>query len=502
MGKIGDLWVKLGLKKDEFSNGIKSAKSETGGLLQSFKSFKAGAAAVWAAVGVAVVKAADQFAHHSQRFGDAWDKTTAGMKQAWNAFLTSLTNWDWDNFGERIRNAFKGGSELAAAKDATFEVQNSLKIRKAAMADELAILQVQMRNQNLSYQEREAAARKYLSKVKPLYDEEIKMRKSVMEAEMNAFLGNANIAPTDANRKELERFLTQFAPNEAMTNALSRGEGVMAQIARQYIGQNDDATNELVDAIAAFYQSGASFNEETRRVQNMANSAAAQLSKEVEETAAPELKDLSSWLQREEDQWESVIDKWESANEKLTESFMELADVEIDMSAADDIVNALAEMTYRAQDLAMEFSQNVARGFSEGCQELADQLFGLSETNPGAVVAALLTPLADMAIKAGEIIMAEGIAVEAAKTALASFAGIGAIAAGAALVAAGAAVKSGLSALSQGASASGTASTYSGSTSNATNQNINTEMTIYVKGKLSGSDIVIAGQKTLTNWSR
>ena len=31
MGKIGDLWVKLGLKKDEFSKGLKEAGDEVSG---------------------------------------------------------------------------------------------------------------------------------------------------------------------------------------------------------------------------------------------------------------------------------------------------------------------------------------------------------------------------------------------------------------------------------------------------------------------------------------
>jgi hypothetical protein len=33
-------------------------------------------------------------------------------------------------------------------------------------------------------------------------------------------------------------------------------------------------------------------------------------------------------------------------------------------------------------------------------------------------------------------------------------------------------------------------------------QNYESEMTIYVEGKISGSDIVLAGNKTLKNWRR
>ena len=157
----------------------------------------------------------------------------------------------------------------------------------------------------------------------------------------------------------------------------------------------------------------------------------------------------------------------------------------------------------RAKEMAAEFGDAVAGGVSDACQEMMDQLFGLKDANTGAIVKALLTPLAEMAVKMGEIIVAEGTAMIAAKAALAN--PLTAITAGAALIAIGTAAMSALSALAQsgGASANTTASTYQGGTYNGTStQNIETEMTIYVKGRLSGSDIVLAGQKTINQWNR
>ena len=159
----------------------------------------------------------------------------------------------------------------------------------------------------------------------------------------------------------------------------------------------------------------------------------------------------------------------------------------------------------RWQDMIKQFSEAAIGGFSDACQEMADQLMGLSDLNGGAIFQALLTPLADMAIKAGEIIMAEGVATEAAKSALETFGETGwaAIAAGAGLVAAGAAAKSGLKALaSSGGGRTTSASTYSGSTGSAGTQDIQTELTVYVKGTIRGSDIVLFGQKTVNSWGR
>ena len=161
----------------------------------------------------------------------------------------------------------------------------------------------------------------------------------------------------------------------------------------------------------------------------------------------------------------------------------------------------------RMKEMVMDFREAIMTGFVDATQEMMDQLFGLQEYNPGRIVQALLTPLADMAIKAGEIIMAEGAATIAANSALMTFGetGWGAIAAGAALAAAGAAAKAGLSAIAQSAGAA-TATTSYGSGTSATSaaqtQTIQTEMTVYVTGRLSGSDILLSGQKTQNNWNR
>ena len=92
--------------------------------------------------------------------------------------------------------------------------------------------------------------------------------------------------------------------------------------------------------------------------------------------------------------------------------------------------------------------------------------------------------------------------MEACKKALESLNGYAAIAAGVALIAVGAAAKSGLSALAKGGTSTTTTSGYGGSAGSASTQNIETEMTIHVEGRISGSDIVLAGQKTVNAWNR
>ena len=53
MGKIGDLWVRLGLKSDDYKKGMRDAQKETSTFSGKLGKMKAGALAVWAAVGAA-----------------------------------------------------------------------------------------------------------------------------------------------------------------------------------------------------------------------------------------------------------------------------------------------------------------------------------------------------------------------------------------------------------------------------------------------------------------
>ena len=122
--------------------------------------------------------------------------------------------------------------------------------------------------------------------------------------------------------------------------------------------------------------------------------------------------------------------------------------------------------------------------------------------NGWRVLQALLDPLADMAIKEGEIVLAGGLAIEAFKESLESLNGPAAIATGIALIGVGSAVKAGLSALASSKGSSTSAgSTYSGEGSLGSSVQ-SLEMTVYVKGKISGSDIVISGERTQKAWGR
>lgn len=167
----------------------------------------------------------------------------------------------------------------------------------------------------------------------------------------------------------------------------------------------------------------------------------------------------------------------------------------------------MAEQQAMLDELNEHFNQSVVAGISGGVQALVDALMGVEGASIGTVVQALLTPMADALVKAGEMIIAEGIAVEAFKESLKSLNGIAAIAAGGTLVAVASAVKAGLAAIGNnptgaGGYANNTMTSYSGgygvNTSNYSQMGNDYTLTTTLKGQ----DILLAIERTQNNKRR
>lgn len=326
MGKVGDLWVRLGLKKDGYTKGLNDAKRETQGFGASLGKLKAGAVAVWAAIGTAVVAFGKQMINATNRIGDAWQHTTVQMKAGWDVFLQSLSNWNWDNFIGRIKESAAAAKELQAALDFEFEATNSINLQKAMHSEELAQLQIEMRNATKSYEERAAAAKKYLSIVKPIYQQEIDLRKQLMDANLGKWLAGSGLENNETNRTNLASFLVDYGRNQELIDAVTNynAKDVSKEVweaARDYIYQyaeetgnyavaamakiyetmrGDNDTQPVVESITAYYNALAAFDAETRRIQSSLNTALAGLdgTSGVSTTALPPEGSLA-YLQQE-----------------------------------------------------------------------------------------------------------------------------------------------------------------------------------------------------------
>lgn len=198
--------------------------------------------------------------------------------------------------------------------------------------------------------------------------------------------------------------------------------------------------------------------------------------------------------------WTDTIKERQRAEKEADEAAAKAAQKAAD--AAEEAAKAEQRRLDAINDAIQDILPAIVEGFSDATQELMDQLMDISDSNAGAVLSALLTPLADLAIKMGEILMTVGAGILALDASLTSLNPYVALAAGAALIAVGAAAKSGLKALARNGSPS-TGSSYNGADgSGGGSQTIQTELTVYVKGTLRGSDIVLSGQQTEYSWGR
>lgn len=156
--------------------------------------------------------------------------------------------------------------------------------------------------------------------------------------------------------------------------------------------------------------------------------------------------------------------------------------------------NFLDEMVKATDDANKALNEAIVGGISDSFQYLANCVAGLDELSGAGMMNALLSPLAEAAIKMGEIMVSAGLASEAFKSMLTN--PYTAIAAGAALIAVGAAAKAGLQAAVNSATgtsyvASSVASSgYSNNSSN--DRSWEREMTLHVTGTLQadGSKLV------------
>lgn len=551
MSKLGDLWVKLGLKSDDYSKGLDQAVDKTSGLKKAFSAIKGVGVAALASIATAAVAAFAKAALETDKFGDKFKRMTSGLKNAWNTFTSSLLNWDWEGFWDRVRGNYKSGAALYDVEDAMYEEGQALRLRRANAEKEANQLRIDLANQNLSLEQQKKAGERWKAIMGPIYKDEEDMANRHRKAVEDNFLKMAQLEANDANRQKLETFLLAGGD---VANVGKTWDSTFMAIRKQFAVTSQDGKQKIYDVIAAYGQAAGAFERDSRRIESAINSATAGLGGDTPAAAAGSIAALEEQLKAAQNAVENAVTtEARVAAQMLVNQLQDQLDAkrltvrmvaefqsnrleklpgitgmaqggnnglagwdeyqrrmkkaaEGTHEATASLEGDLVDLTQVMSDLAKEFSEAVSEGFVDSVQVLTDALFGLEDMDGGKMVAALLSPLADMVTQMGKLIMAAGVAESALFTSLMhpgpEMAGA-AIAAGAALVAIGAAAKSGLKALAGGTgNANASTSTYAGGSTGAGANTIQTELTIHIDGKLKGSDIVLSGQRTLNSWSR
>lgn len=161
--------------------------------------------------------------------------------------------------------------------------------------------------------------------------------------------------------------------------------------------------------------------------------------------------------------------------------------------------DASAELEENTIDIGSAMANAMSSAIENSMDVLVSALSG-EDVSSADLAQALLQPLADAAKQMGELLVSIGIGMIAAKQAIKN--PYTAIAAGAALIALSAAMTSGLKAITSSMGSSSAMSSGGSSAGTPETSTINTEMTIYVKGKISGRDILISGEKSKKYYDR
>jgi hypothetical protein len=159
MGKIGDLFVRLGLKSEDYKKGINEAKKQTDSFGDKLGKVKTMAVAVWAAIGASIVKVAKDTIAATNQMGDAWAQNMAKVKASYRSVIAQISTnsgkekgW-WlrlfnpndtagYNVGANAQAAGEAAKKMTAAFDAEFELVNSIKLQKSMIQEKLMVFQL------------------------------------------------------------------------------------------------------------------------------------------------------------------------------------------------------------------------------------------------------------------------------------------------------------------------------------------------------------------------
>lgn len=545
MGKIGDLWVKLKLKADEYKKGLDSAKGQTKSFSEGLKNLSAAAVAVWGVIGAAATKMALEFVKSSQTIGDAWDIAMTQISTRWQQIRAELNRGIAKGGVKGFFQAlFSGSTEYAAmdagkalsqANDAMTEIDYAFRLSMSQTQPKLHELYLKMMNTALSASDREAAAVDYRKTIEAIYEPRVKGLKDIMDKTVEQYLV---IGGMDKSRYTASQTIDLI---KMMASDPAKVEKEYNDFYQGYQSIGDKVSSNLVATMETYYNATNEMNSILKRADRTAQSMEhtglddlikklgnvnddmtkfrAQVAEEAEVIAADEefqqmADPLEEFERTHADVLDRMNDKQRTFAELAQESYAQAAlaaynyaiseqeSMDIAQDAADTAMESLEERIQKADELNNMLANAITRSISDSMQAFTDMLFGLSDADASDVLGALLQPFANTLTQLGEMLILEGSGIEAFKEAMASLDGPVAIAAGVALVALGAALSSGIKALGSSGGSSAMSSGSSATSNANSDTTISTEMTIYVKGKISGKDILISGDNAKKYYGR
>lgn len=547
MGVLGELWVKLGLKNEEFKKGIDEAQGKTKTFGEGIKKVSTLAKAAWAAVGVAAFKLAKDMteaaaqaegvANQFKKIADAGTldalrkatrNTVSDLELMKVAIKASNFNIPIKNLATYFEFATKRAIETGESVDYLVDsIITGLGRESVMILDNLGISSAKIK------EEMEGGASMADALGKIIQEDlskagETASTSAVSIAQVNAAWENLKV--TIGGSDVIQRTLL------AITNGLSSMVKGIDEVAKKGGIAAHNRYIEIDEEVNYLKAMGKSEEE----ILNILNSKVSELKSKLGtnwldnffkngfKTGAIEkqivaLEDyIKTFKKVEQTVVSSPVATPKSnptssapATPKSNPSFkrsitiggvvptlnVEKPDTtlpKLDFQGVDamgEMVDSWEKQTQRAENIANIFNEAVAGSIVNSLNSITDALANGESLSFSGVISNLLTPLADAAISAGMLMLSTGTGIEALKDSLMSLQGAPAIAAGAALVAVGTAAKIGLAAIGKNMGNTNPSYTYSGGGYGVNMATQASNQQVEVVGVLKGQDIYLASEK-------
>lgn len=204
----------------------------------------------------------------TQASGDAFNFELKALEASWDVFKKSMATADFSLFVRNAQDAAQAGKELASVLDQTFEIENSIRLRRAKDAEQLAVLREKLDDVNLSSKERAEAGEKYKSMVKGYYDEEIDKIQEVADATLKAFAAQVKgeNESTDAAAENIKTFIEQYNLNKDLIKQAN--EYIKAQNSlNSILNQNKNSAALSLSKVARTSQDYVDYSKETKKLE-------------------------------------------------------------------------------------------------------------------------------------------------------------------------------------------------------------------------------------------
>lgn len=200
MGKIGDMWVRLGLKKDGFDKGMDSVKKKGVDALKGV----AGAAGV----AMGAMEVFNRVVTANESNNDKWENTVRAMNNAVNEFFSALTSGDFSGFQDGLDGIARKARETA---EALRQIEDAQTVYGLFSTENRAIFNenmVTLRNKNASKEEIDAAKKAIEDVMAKQTEESEVLADKALNAVQNIIAQRGNIDAADITEADVKNMLS------------------------------------------------------------------------------------------------------------------------------------------------------------------------------------------------------------------------------------------------------------------------------------------------------